>query len=516
MQAGKETESAMAMRRTNTRNQIKVILWGKEIGTLTWLSDRKMSYFFFSDEYFRQPYDLCPLTNPKGDPSTHQAIYGVSLKEPYPESRLYQGLPPFLADSLPDQWGNAVFDKWFAERNIPDSAKTPITKLSFLGNRAMGAFEFIPMMEPDFYKDKEINLQELYGESMRIEEELSGMSIRNNEVTIKSIAALGTSPGGSRKKAVISIAPDGSVHSGKVSMDAGWKHCIIKFNTPRYSLSETEFTYWELAKESGIRMMPSYLYEIEGTRHFLTERFDRMRGRKILMQTLAAINPEANSYEDLFKTCRRLDIPMKEITGLYRQTVFNFLMNNTDDHKKNFSFVLDEHFIWHLSPAYDITFIIADNGIEPQKPHCFSLKGKYENITEEDLVEFGKANDIAKPESIVKEIRQVSLRFEEKALKNGINGYYAEMISRRLNELGRPNQSEDKVQSIQMGQTTLENIRFEMSTKGNIHLCAKIQGKERKKIVTNKNPLYDEIIKKGFNLMDAQSREAIFRCVFDS
>ena len=38
-------------------------------------------------------------------------------------------------------------------------------------------------------------------------------------------------------------------------------------------------------------MMPSRLLEGEQTAHFLTERFDRRNGKKVHIQTLAAMNP---------------------------------------------------------------------------------------------------------------------------------------------------------------------------------------------------------------------------------
>ena len=42
--------------------------------------------------------------------------------------------------------------------------------------------------------------------------------------------------------------------------------------------------------------------------------------------------------------------------------VFNILSNNTDDHNKNFSFVMNEDGSWRLAPAYDITYIIDRGG----------------------------------------------------------------------------------------------------------------------------------------------------------
>ena len=108
-------------------------------------------------------------------------------------------------------------------------------------------------MDPSFYKDKEIDIAELYKESLIIEEQLSHKSIKREDATINDIAALGTSPGGSRKKAIISIAPDHTIHSGKTATDKDWKHCIIKFNDPRYTISEIEKTYYDLAIDAKTR-----------------------------------------------------------------------------------------------------------------------------------------------------------------------------------------------------------------------------------------------------------------------
>ncbi len=49
----------------------------------------------------------------------------------------------------------------------------------------------------------------------------------------------------------------------------------------------------------GLNMMPSKLYQVDGNNHFMTKRFDRNHGKKIHTQTLAAISPDADSYEQL-------------------------------------------------------------------------------------------------------------------------------------------------------------------------------------------------------------------------
>ena len=81
---------------------VDVFLWGTCIGRLKWDSERQLSVFQFTDEYFSEPYDVCPLTH--GKQTAISSFYGN-------KGDLYQGLPEFLADSLPDRWGSTLFNK---------------------------------------------------------------------------------------------------------------------------------------------------------------------------------------------------------------------------------------------------------------------------------------------------------------------------------------------------------------------------------------------------------------------
>ena len=176
--------------------------------------------------------------------------------------------------------------------------------------------------------------------------------------------------------------------------------------------------------------------------------------------------------------------------------------------------MMDENYKWHLAPAYDLMFIIADNAVSPERMHCMSLRGKYTGITEDDLIQFAIQNDIKAPESIINDIRNVSLKFEEYAHANGINGYYTEMISTTLNELGRTKDLHNEKVSIRIGDTELSDIQFEMTTKGNIHLLATIDAKRRKIVITRSKPLYKEIVDNGFNLMSGEKKAQIFQQAF--
>ena len=419
----------MVARNNSNLQQIRVLLWGTPIGTLAWNPRTRNSTFWFSPEYFNMPYDLAPIQYPKSLQSPAIGIPG--LREP----KLYQGLPSFLADSLPDHWGNALFDEWFADNGLHEKDKTPLTKLSFIAKRAIGAFEFEPVIENGFHCDEKVKIEALYEQALQVEKRLSGAKIpAGDPLTRKALMALGTSAGGRQMKAIISIAPDGSIYSGQTSACEQYEHCIIKFNSPEHALSETEITYYEMATEAGIQMMPSRLIEVEGVRHFITRRFDRENGEKLYTQTLAAIDPEAHTYEDLFRTARELDIPKPEIDQLFRRAAFNVLANNTDDHEKNFSFLMTPEGRWHLAPAYDITFIIATNGHEPERMHCMSIGGKLMDITEADLLRLARSNSVKHPESIIADVRKGISIFPTAAQKNGIDSFHIELITKRLAE----------------------------------------------------------------------------------
>lgn len=495
----------MALKRVdNFRQNIKVILWGTEIGQLFWNDRTESSYFFFSPDYFRQPYDLTPITCPKNSREARLAIMGDK------EDKIFHKLPPFIADSLPDKWGNAIFDKWFNENGYKTKDKTPLTKLSFIGQTAMGALEFLPVLDTGFGSGT-IDMPGLYKEAKKLEEELNGKTVTSSEnITRTALAALGTSPGGSRSKAIISQRPDGTFVSGKTSLAPENKHYIIKFNTPEYSLSETELTYYQMAILAGIEMMPSRLEIIEGVKHFLTERYDRRNGSKIMTQSFAAINRCDETYEELFRTCRRLGVDVPQMEEMFRRTAFNFLTNNTDDHRKNFSFLMEKNGVWKIAPAYDVTFIL-DTGNKACDTHCMSLNGKYAGVTSEDLLNFADKQGIKNAQGIIDKIVGATTRFRVFAKENGIRSDIAEIIQERLEKLRPENCQTIKVESVvnltmKNGQM-IQNIRFERSEKGNIHILAGFNKRTLKYVLTSNKEDYQKIIDDGFNGMPESEKK---------
>jgi len=482
--------------------RLSVMLWGQEIGQLCWNPAKGNSYFFFSPKYLASGLDIAPLTAPSKSPDARFAIYGNT------DSAKYQKLPPFIADSLPDDWGNTLFDQWFAEHHYHEKDKTPLAKLSFVGSRAMGALEFVPCSEDAFSPNERLMIPKLYDLAKKIEQDRENAIISPEEtLTQKALMAIGTSAGGRFKKAIIAIDEQGNIFSGQVSAREDRKFYILKFNTPEFCLSEIEKTWYDLATKAGITMMPSRLIEVEGVHHFLTERFDRRNGEKVFTQTLAAVNPEAYCYEDLFATCRLLSIPQDELNELFLRMAFNILSGNTDDHAKNFSFIMEKDGSWHLSPAYDLCFILKTAN-SPEKHHEFSVRGKHEDITVDDLMAFAAQNDIKNPAKYIDRVKEALKDFRPLATANGVAPFFIDIIESRLRELSPDVFAPDD--------TVSNLIRFEMTDSGSIHIYALINGQEKRRVVTAKNNQYEALLEAMRRTLSGDEQEAILKKLFES
>ena len=225
------------------------------------------------------------------------------------------------------------------------------------------------------------------------------------------------------------------------------------------------------------------------------------------MQTLAALYPEADSYEKLMMVCRKMRLPAATFDEVFRRMVFNILANNTDDHNKNFSFLMDEQGKWSLSPAYDLTYIFNTGGYLPDTMHCLMMNGKLYGHTKEDALAFAKENDVRKPENIIKEVASALSKFRSFAEKHFVEERWISAVETRLNELlaswGFVDTSKDVV-NIEIGDVLYENVRIEQTYKGNYHLYATINDKERKFVISKTREEYALLEKQGIANLDTE------------
>lgn len=490
---------------------LRVILWDEEIGRLAWDEQRRLSYFIYNPEFVKKGLNISPLAAPIDSVRALVPVWGENEK-------IYQKLPAFIADSLPDAWGNQLFDLWRQQNRLAGADINPLEKLSFIGKRGMGALEFLPETSRERRAEK-IDMKSLADLAERIFKERENAHILPEEsITMQSLLTVGTSAGGRQPKAIIAINHEtGEIRSGQISGLEGYDYYLLKFGNSEYSSAELEMTYYELATAAGISMMPSKLYSVDGNNHFMTKRFDREGKKKIHTQTLAAIYPDADSYEQLLTVCRKLHLPDIDCQEIFRRMVFNILSNNTDDHNKNFSFIMNEDGSWRLSPAYDITYIINRGGFLPNEDHCMFIRAKLRGTTRADVIDFARDNGIRRPDAIIRDVVASLKQFRSVATKYGVVkewiGRVEATITDHLKDWG---EFEEKVQSpiLKINGRDIKNVRIEETYNGNYHLYADIDGKEHKFVIGKNKDEFSLIRNVGLTNITADTLKSIVEKYF--
>ncbi len=391
------------------------MLYGIPIGALQWDNDYNRARFEYDHDFIGRGMEPSPIKMPV-------RVGRVYSFGEFSTSDTFKGLPGMLADSLPDTYGRALFEKWLSV--IGRQSSNPVESLCFLGKRCMGALEFEPAIELANNSNQlfEINsLVEVASEALKQKNDFSTSLSDDKKTAIAEILRLGTSAGGQRAKALIAYNKETKeVRSGQVDAPKGFGYYLIKLDgvSATTGFRETqnygrlEYSFYELVRKCGIDMTESGLIEENGRAHFITKRFDRQNGKKVHMQTLCGIAHydfrllHGYSYEQAFNVMRTLRLPYSQAREMYRRLVFNVVARNQDDHTKNISFLMDESGKWRLSPAYDMGYAYNPQGAWTSA-HQMSVNGKFKDITRADLLEIASRNSITNANEIIDEICEV-------------------------------------------------------------------------------------------------------------
>ena len=415
--------------------RLDVILWDKKVGTL--VSEKKgygnSIFFYFDDSFIKYGLDIAPV---------RASIHGVVARRQlpvYPESdRIFGGLPSFISDSLPDHWGHLVFKEWVKRNGIHTKDLSSLDLLAYIGRRGMGALEFLPPASDKLETRFKVEIEKLSQLARKVVEDAGNFHITIEEdFPIESLFKVGTSAGGRRPKAVINYNPDtGECYSGQVSIeDKDFIPMIIKFDEHSdFPSTLIEYSYYLMAKEVGLEMMPSRLLKTGDGIHFLTNRFDRKNGGKIHVQTLAAMNPLADSYEDLFDVAIRIGISREEIEQIYVQMVMNVVTGNIDDHSKNFSFMMGEDGDWRKAPVYDYTFAVDSDTMPYMNMHGMSINGRRGGIREKDLLEIASRYGVKRGKGVIGKCVAKAQEYAKFAREAGVEEKWIGIIEREISE----------------------------------------------------------------------------------
>ena len=417
-----------------------VNMFGIPVGTFRWDNQYGIVRFEYDPSFVGRGIEPSPLMMPVQE----GRIYSFAGLD----RETFKGLPGMLADSLPDTYGRAMFDRWLALNGRTSS--NPIETLCFLGKRCMGALEFEPAMDISYDANAKFEIDTLVDVAREALSDKSSFGVNLNEdkkQAISEILRLGTSAGGQRAKAIVAYNKNtGEVRSGQVDAPIGFDYYIIKLDgvSAKAGLKETEnygrleYSFYKLARACNIEMTECSLIEENGRAHFLTKRFDRKDGKKIHMQTLCGIAHfdyrlhHGYSYEQAFNVMRALRLSYSEARKMFKRMVFNVVVRNNDDHTKNISFLMGEDGTWKLSPAYDMGYAYNPEG-GWTATHQMSVNGHFDNITRQDLISFAQQNNIREASLIIDEICDAVSQWPEIANKCKVPSQIIEHVSSNMN-----------------------------------------------------------------------------------
>ncbi|PQJ78970.1 type II toxin-antitoxin system HipA family toxin [Polaribacter porphyrae] len=413
-------------------NIIKVTLFGLEIGKVGYDIDKRTSYFQYNPKFLEsnQYTNIFPYIFKRVKP--------IQIFTEF-EGETFRGLPPMIADSLPDMFGNIIFKEWFEAKNKEFRKITPLEQLTYVSNRGMGALEYFPIAE--IPKTTRIDIEEIVevlNKVLDLKNETSAETL--NDAALLNIFKIGTSAGGARPKILISEHKEtGNIIPGDIEYSNNYNHYLVKLCINEdwgYNKEKIEYAYYLLAKEVGIQMMPSKLIE---DKHFATLRYDRQKGEKQHVLTVSGLTgwdfkkPDNASYENVFKVALDLKVPYRDLQELFRRMIFNIVFANIDDHLKNHSFIYNkETDLWNLAPAYDLTYPLNINLTFSNVTRALSINNKRNNINLQDLLTIAEEFAIKNPKGIVKEIQKATLKWEEIATKLEISKKVTETIKKEF------------------------------------------------------------------------------------
>lgn len=397
------------------RAHAEVRLFGRRAGAVAELSSGRI-LFEYADEFRATGLEISPIHLPL-------ARRGPMAFDELRRSPAFAGLPGVLADALPDSFGNRVIRAWFAARGEEERALSPVQRLLYVGEHAIGALSFHPAVDIPS-RPAELHALEiaaLVKDARRIVEGEAG-------VAIPELYRIGASAGGMRPKALVRFdEATGTIRSANARPRKKDIACILKFDGVGSPVVEGEIgspqpfnrieaAYAAMARAAGVHVADVRVLWKGEHAHLLVGRFDVVGDRRLHQHSFGGLvhvdynDPGASSYEEYFRAVLRLGMPYASVEQAYIRMLFNVVAVNQDDHVKNLSFHMDEKGAWSLTPAYDLTFA---QGHGYTARHQMRVRDRTEGITARDLVEVGRDFGIDDPGALLARVREAVARMRE-------------------------------------------------------------------------------------------------------
>jgi serine/threonine-protein kinase HipA len=400
--------------------------WGTRkvpVGTLA--ENGRQLYFEFASAFLEDPLPISPFKLPVR-PGLHED-----------KDRLFGGLFGVFNDSLPDGWGSLLMDRHFRQQGLSLSEISPLDRLAYIADRAMGALVYRPPMDllEDGFTD--LDLDVLAAQAQQLIE-------GDAKDVVPTLRIAGGSPGGARPKVLVGLREsDRRLVTGVEQLPEGFKYYLVKFGTKEEGpeIGPVEAAYALMARAADIDFPDSRLFETnDGGRYFGAERFDRFGQSRLHMHTLGGLLHASHrhpslDYEGFLRATLALTRDYQQLEEAFRRMAFNVFAHNRDDHVKNFSFLMLPSGEWRLAPAYDLVFSAGIKGW-----HTMDVAGEAREPTARDMLTVATACDLKQPRAkeLLEQVRAAVTAWRTFASETGVSNERARQIDEALARCCRP------------------------------------------------------------------------------
>lgn len=396
-----------------------------EVGVLA--QNAQGVFFQYNGEYLSQFGNLSPFSL--------QADVTVQAAPKAPHYRLHG----VFSDALPDGWGLLLQDRVFRQQGILPTALTPMDRLAFVGDRALGALVFSPISQYATDNNNAIGLAEL---GLNAQQIYDGQT---NEV-LSALVAAGSS-GGARPKAQIYLK-EGEFSQCRTFEQTGDQAWIVKFTSSNLPLKHEEglceASYLTLAEQANLAPPKWQLLDApphSGAKQWLAlQRFDFLQsangnsGRLHLHSACGLLDADFRApsldYDDLIRATRVLCQSPAAGQLQFKRAIFNLFACNQDDHSKNWAFLQDDHNNWQLAPFYDATF-----SPHPFGEHATAFAGYGKNPTLAAIQKLAQSAGFAKwqeAQIVIEQIIDIVANFSQVAHALGVSNSTNRLIAKQL------------------------------------------------------------------------------------
>ncbi|MDR2374056.1 MAG: type II toxin-antitoxin system HipA family toxin [Bifidobacteriaceae bacterium] len=416
---------------------LRVKAWNRTVGAVA-AGRRGGTVFEYDPGWLASGVELSPGSLPTSAGARSHAF------GPLPE--VFRGLAPMLADSLPDSFGNALVDAHLSGLGMRPADVSALDRLAYVGSRGMGALEFEPAIQTD-EPPTPLVLADLVAAARAAARAAAGAAAGGMTPpgapppAVSHLFSVGTSAGGAQAKAVVAWDPQtGELRADAPGLPGAFEPWMLKFDGVSGQSGRVEYAYSLMARAAGIDMAATRLLEESGRAHFMTRRFDRREGRRLHLQSFAALAGldftllGVHSYAQLFAQLEPLGLGPPERQELFRRAAFNTLAANNDDHPKNTSFLCDQDGTWELAPAYDLTFA-ADPAVPWLARHHLAVEGRHEGVSRQHLRVMGDRFDVPGVDETLGQVEDAVGRWPEHAREAGVPRDAAAAVAAALGEL---------------------------------------------------------------------------------